>query len=123
MLTRLPGHWSGLAAALRHSAASCTVAIHSVSVDNTNRLEDGGVAAMSPAFVENKRAMDAVVDNLQLLIRQAALGGGPKAIERHRSRGKLLPRDRISALLDPGSPFLELSHLAGHQLYGEPSAA
>ena len=41
------------------------------------------------------------------------------AKERHIKRGKLLPRDRINGLLDPGSPFLEFSQLAGYQLYGQ----
>ncbi|KAL3134811.1 Methylcrotonoyl-CoA carboxylase beta chain, mitochondrial, variant 2 [Trebouxia sp. C0010 RCD-2024] len=63
--------------------------------------------------------MDELVHHLRGLIEQATLGGGQKAMERHISRGKMLPRDRISALLDPGSPFLELSQLAGHQLYGK----
>uniref|UniRef100_A0A2C9KCJ9 methylcrotonoyl-CoA carboxylase n=1 Tax=Biomphalaria glabrata TaxID=6526 RepID=A0A2C9KCJ9_BIOGL len=45
--------------------------------------------------------------------------GGEKAKERHTSRGKLLPRDRINTLLDPQSPFLEFSQLAGYELYGE----
>ncbi|KDD74518.1 hypothetical protein H632_c1259p0, partial [Helicosporidium sp. ATCC 50920] len=44
--------------------------------------------------------------------------GGPKAIARHHSRSKLLPRERVAAMLDPGSPFLELSPLAGKGLYG-----
>lgn len=93
-------------------------AYHASTLDNTNQLEDGGAAALSPAFLENKRCMDGVIRHLHELVDQAILGGGQKAIERHRSRGKLLPRDRITALLDPGSPFLELSQLAGHQLYG-----
>ena len=45
-------------------------------------------------------------------------GGGAKAIARHRSRSKLLPRERIDRLLDPGAPFLELSPLAGKGMYG-----
>lgn len=45
-------------------------------------------------------------------------GGGASAVSRHRERGKLLPRERIEKILDAGSPFLELSTLAGHQLYG-----
>ena len=93
-------------------------AYHASTFDNTNRLEDGGTAALSPAFLENKQCMDGVVRHLHELVGQAILGGGQKAIARHRSRGKMLPRDRIAALLDPGSPFLELSQLAGHQLYG-----
>eukprot|EP00501_MAST-03F_sp_TOSAG23-6_P000036 GSMAST32.ASY1.ANO1.37.1 assembled CDS len=48
-------------------------------------------------------------------------GGGPKAVEKHRSRGKLLARERIDTLIDDGSPFLELSPLAGHELYGKDS--
>lgn len=57
-------------------------------------------------------------------ISQVKLGGGPKANQRHISRNKLLPRDRINQLLDKGSPFLELSQLAAYDMYGEdvPSA-
>ena len=46
-------------------------------------------------------------------------GGGEKACALHRSRGKMLPRERIEQIVDPGSPFLELSALAGHELYGD----
>ena len=49
------------------------------------------------------------------LLAQAAQGGGERAAERHRSRGKLLVRERIALLLDPDTPFLELSPLAGYQ--------
>ena len=48
---------------------------------------------------------------------RVALGGGERARQRHVERGKLLPRERVDALLDPGSPFLELSPLAAHGLY------
>ena len=51
-------------------------------------------------------------------VKAAWAGGGDKAVARHRARGKMLPRERIDALLDPGSPFLELSPLAGKGLYG-----
>ncbi|HMQ22914.1 MAG TPA: carboxyl transferase domain-containing protein, partial [Planctomycetota bacterium] len=52
-------------------------------------------------------------------------GGSDKAVERHRARNKLLPRERIGRVLDPGSPFIELSPLAAHDLYGgeAPSAS
>ena len=119
MLTRLSGQGRSLAAILSYPCVPYRGIVHSASLDNTNRLEDGGVAAMSPAFIENKLSMDVAVNLLQQLLSQAAMGGGQPAIERHKSRGKLMPRDRISALLDPGSPFLELSQLAGHQLYGK----
>src|SRR6185503_4879736 len=57
-------------------------------------------------------------------LERASFGGGDEARRKHTSRGKLLPRDRVQALLDPGSPFLELSQLAAHGLYGDevPSA-
>ncbi len=48
----------------------------------------------------------------------AALGGGEKPRQRHVSRGKMLPRERVANLLDPGSPFLEIGATAGHLLYG-----
>jgi acetyl-CoA carboxylase carboxyltransferase component len=51
------------------------------------------------------------VDDLRRLVAQISQGGGEKARGRHTSRGKLLPRERLDALLDPGSPFLELSRL------------
>ena len=47
----------------------------------------------------------------------AAAGGGAKARDRHLSRGKMLPRDRVAALLDPGSPFLEVGATAAHGMY------
>mmetsp|Transcript_32507 Transcript_32507/g.82590 ORF Transcript_32507/g.82590 Transcript_32507/m.82590 type:complete len:593 (-) Transcript_32507:322-2100(-) len=70
-------------------------------------------------------AAHAVSDVNQLLkefrtvLAKARMGGGAKSVERHHARGKLLPRERIDALLDAGSPFLELSPLAGHGMYGE----
>jgi len=63
--------------------------------------------------------MSELVAELRGLQREAAEGGGSEAVRRHRSRGKWLARERIDAVLDPGSPFLELSALAGHGLYGE----
>ncbi|XP_073251593.1 methylcrotonoyl-CoA carboxylase beta chain, mitochondrial-like isoform X1 [Porites lutea] len=62
--------------------------------------------------------MAAVVQDLEKTVGKIKLGGDEKARKRHTSKGKMLPRDRISCLLDPGSPFLELSQLAGHKLYG-----
>ncbi|MFP4314558.1 MAG: carboxyl transferase domain-containing protein, partial [Alphaproteobacteria bacterium] len=74
-------------------------------------------AANSPEFEENRAAMQALVDDLHCKIAEIERGGGDKARERHRSRGKLLPRERIDALLDPGSPFLEFSALAAYEVY------
>lgn len=61
--------------------------------------------------------MKELVDQLKTTTAAAALGGNKKDIQRHTSKGKLLVRDRINLLLDRGSPFLELSPLAGHELY------
>jgi 3-methylcrotonyl-CoA carboxylase beta subunit len=70
-----------------------------------------------PGFEENRENMLAQVNDLRAKIDRVRQGGGAKAAERHTSRGKLLPRDRLNALLDPGSPFLELSQLAAYQVY------
>jgi 3-methylcrotonyl-CoA carboxylase beta subunit len=77
-------------------------------------------SAISPetdAFKANAAAMQALVGDLEAKRAVAALGGPDKARERHVARGKLLPRDRVLGLLDPGSPFLELSPLAAHEMY------
>ncbi|MFN3580318.1 MAG: methylcrotonoyl-CoA carboxylase, partial [Pseudomonas sp.] len=75
--------------------------------------------ASSPDFAANSKAMRTLVENLQQLLSKIAEGGGATAQERHLSRGKLLPRQRIDSLLDPGSPFLEIGQLAAHGVYGE----
>ena len=72
----------------------------------------------SADFAANAAAMRALVDDLRAKVTQASLGGGETARQRQRDRGKMLPRERIEALLDPGSPFLELSQLAAHGMYG-----
>src|SRR5262247_167638 len=63
--------------------------------------------------------MHALVSELQARRGEAALGGSEKARERHIDRGKLLPRDRVMNLIDPGSPFLELSPLAANDMYDD----
>lgn len=73
----------------------------------------------SPEFEENRTAMQALVDDLREKISKIELGGGDKARERHTSRGKLLPRERIDALLDAGSPFLEVGALAAYEVYDD----
>jgi 3-methylcrotonyl-CoA carboxylase beta subunit len=70
------------------------------------------------AFRANAAAMAELVTDLRAKVELAAEGGGEAARRRHQGRGKLLPRERIAALLDPGSPFLELSQLAAHGMYG-----
>jgi len=72
----------------------------------------------SEAFAANAAAMRSLVDDLRAKVAEVSLGGGSVARERHVARGKLLARDRVAALLDPGSPFLELSQLAAYGMYG-----
>ena len=73
--------------------------------------------ARSADFLANAAAMHALVDDLNAQIAKASLGGGEAARARHTGRGKLLPRERVQMLLDPGTPFLELSPLAALGLY------
>ena len=73
--------------------------------------------ARSTDFTANANAMRALVADLNVQIDKAALGGGDAARAKHTARGKLLPRDRVAMLLDPGTPFLELSPLAALGLY------
>ena len=61
----------------------------------------------------------ALADDLREKVAQAALGGPERSRERHTARGKLLPRERVERLLDPGSPFLEIGQLAANGLYGD----
>jgi 3-methylcrotonyl-CoA carboxylase beta subunit len=72
----------------------------------------------SDRFRANREHHQALVDDLRDQLARAALGGPEHARRRHVERGKLLPRDRVEALLDPGTPFLELSPMAAHGLYG-----
>ena len=66
----------------------------------------------------------ALAEELRSRVAEAALGGSEKARERHTSRGKLLPRERVERLLDPGSPFLEIGQLAAYGMYeGDVSGA
>ena len=75
-------------------------------------------------FIANRSAYEALVATLHQRRREAMAGGPAKAREKHLARNKILPRDRVEVLLDPGSPFLELGMLAGEGLYdGVPPGA
>lgn len=80
---------------------------------------DNEIDSTGDTFQANARAMEDVTAKLRSTLEHIQRGGGEEARSRHLSRGKLLPRDRLSRLLDLGSPFLELSPLAGYRLYGE----
>src|SRR6476660_2543820 len=78
----------------------------------------------SPEFRANADTMRALVEDLRAKVTEVARGGGEVARARHTARGKLLPRDRVSQLLDPGTPFLEIGQLAALGMYdGDAPAA
>jgi acetyl-CoA carboxylase carboxyltransferase component len=75
------------------------------------------VDTQSEAFEKNTEAFSALVDELRERSTEARRGGGEKAQQRHRERGKLPVRERIERLLDPGTAFLELSPLGAFRMY------
>jgi 3-methylcrotonyl-CoA carboxylase beta subunit len=77
------------------------------------------INARDSGFSENREHMQAQVDDLRQLVCEIKKGGGEKYQQRHIARGKLLPRERLDAVLDEGSPFLELSQLAAHKVYDD----
>ncbi|HXN15641.1 MAG TPA: carboxyl transferase domain-containing protein [Usitatibacter sp.] len=83
-----------------------------------SRLDTG-----SEAFRANAEHHRALAADLRAQVARVAEGGGPEAQQKHLQRGKLLPRDRVRALLDPGAPFLELSQLAAFGMYGDEAPA
>jgi 3-methylcrotonyl-CoA carboxylase beta subunit len=72
-------------------------------------------------FKSNRLAMEQLTGDLREKFSKLSLGGGEKSRQRHLDRGKLLPRDRIDQLIDPGSPFLELSQFAGYGMFDDES--
>jgi 3-methylcrotonyl-CoA carboxylase beta subunit len=78
----------------------------------------------SQDFIDNAMHMQTQINDLNAKVAEIKLGGGLLSSERHLARGKLLPRDRVNALLDEGSPFLEVSQLAAYKVYQDnvPSA-
>ncbi len=81
------------------------------------------VSSRAAEFQQNRDAMLALVADLRARAEVIALGGGERARAKHLGRDKLLPRDRIDRLVDPGSPFLELGQFAGYEMYGEDNVA
>src|SRR5476649_663548 len=78
---------------------------------------DTHVNPADSVFAANRDRMQQLVVDLRDHVGRAREGGGAKYVERHREQGKLPVRDRIARLLDPRSPFLELSPLAAHDMY------
>ena len=77
----------------------------------------------SQEFRDNQTRNQQALDLVQQVAQAAALGGGEKSRERHISRGKMLPRDRVANLLDVGSPFLEIGATAAHDMYDNAAPA
>ncbi len=77
----------------------------------------------APEFTNNRDTMLAQVEDLRSKVALISLGGSERSREKHLSRGKLLPRDRIETLLDAGSAFLEIGQFAGYQMYGNDNIA
>ncbi len=77
-------------------------------------IDTGGAA-----FQRNREHHRALAAELRELVERISQGGDARSRERHTARGKLLPRDRLERLLDPGSPFLEVGQLAGYELYDD----
>lgn len=75
------------------------------------------VLSGSDSFRANRAAHLALLDTVREAAAQAAAGGGLDATKRHTARGKMAPRERVAALLDPGSPFLEIGATAAHGMY------
>jgi 3-methylcrotonyl-CoA carboxylase beta subunit len=78
-----------------------------------SRLDTG-----SADYAANRAAQLALLAEVEAAAAAAAAGGGPAARARHVGRGKMAPRDRVAALLDPGAPFLEIGATAAHGMYG-----
>ena len=81
-------------------------------------LLESALDTRSPGFAANDAAMRALVADLRAKADAVRLGGGEAARAKHTARGKMLPRDRVRALIDPGSAFLEVGQLAAHGMYG-----
>src|SRR5215831_9128203 len=77
----------------------------------------------APAFDRNAASHRKLVAELRDRLATTRLGGPERARQKHTERGKLLPRDRVDALVDPSSPFLELSALAANGMYGDEAPA
>ncbi|TNF16033.1 MAG: methylcrotonoyl-CoA carboxylase [Rhodobacteraceae bacterium] len=76
------------------------------------------VLTSSEGFAKNRTAHLDALATVRAAAEAAAAGGGPASLERHLSRGKMAPRERVAGLLDPGSPFLEVGATAAHDMYG-----
>ncbi|AQK52361.1 Methylcrotonoyl-CoA carboxylase beta chain mitochondrial [Zea mays] len=113
------------AVAYRSSSAAATAsAVHERAAPASASVLPDTLERGSDAYQRNTAAVGGLLSDLRARVSQVLRGGGAEAVRRNAARGKLLPRDRIDRLLDPGASFLELSQLAGSDVYDEalPSA-
>jgi len=106
---------------MNNSIATSSIRYFSSSLNfpgNMNVLENN-IDTRSEDYHNNVQEMNKHIHSVQKLLHTIQQGGGSKAIEKHTARGKLFVRDRINHLIDPGSPFLELSPLAGYNMYDQ----
>lgn len=87
--------------------------------ENAISVLPSNVDPESPEYKDNEALMAEAMQRLEQLVSHAQQGGPQKAKDKHLARKKMLPRDRVTALVDPGTTFMELSPLAGHELYPE----
>ena len=121
------------ARAFRHCAVRCTPSRIGASqrlcfriariVDDRMPALTSQIDPRSQDFLDNAAWHRQLVDELDRRLARAADGGGEKARAKHTERGKLLPRERIDALLDPGAPFLEIAPLAAEGMYDDAAPA
>src|SRR5437773_2631450 len=97
----------------------CWPRVSQRSRNSASVLFETKLSTRDPTFAQNRVAMAALVADLRDKIAAIEEGGGDTARARHASRGKLLPRERVRRLIDPGSPFLELSQLAAYGMYDD----
>uniref|UniRef100_A0A8C0W9Q2 methylcrotonoyl-CoA carboxylase n=1 Tax=Castor canadensis TaxID=51338 RepID=A0A8C0W9Q2_CASCN len=110
--------WAALRSALRPCARAAVPGLRAYHGDSVAALGTQ-LNSGSAIYQENYEQMKALVNQLHERAQYVRLGGSEKARALHTARGKLLARERIDNLIDPGSPFLELSQFAGYQLYGD----
>ena len=113
--TPSPSRLSPLSFTSRRTAASFVHDRHAKAISVLPTRVDKS----SPEFKENAAQLGEIMERYAELHKKIALGGPEKARTKHVGRGKMLARDRVTAMIDPGSPFLELSPLAAHDVYGE----
>ena len=105
------------ASSLQSSASSFAVDSHSIQNYNDPSspiLSNCSIDVNSETYSQAMERTRKQVEELNQRIEEVSRGGGPRAVEKHLDRNKLLPRDRMQVLCDPGTPFLELSALAGN---------